>query len=67
MIEKTRVVNVVMEDVFAWDYPDLCDAFIAKAEYLEEDGTRREISEEELTDLNEDFEFVHGHAVDTFC
>ena len=41
-------------DVCHWDYPDYCDAFIEEAEY---DG--KELSEEELDEVNEDSELVH--------
>ena len=41
-------------DVCHWDYPEYCDAFIEEAEY---DG--RELSEEELDEVNEDSALVH--------
>ncbi len=46
--------DVEFGDVHHWDYPDYCDAFIENAEY---DG--KELSEEELDELNEDRDLVY--------
>jgi hypothetical protein len=46
--------DVEFGDVHHWDYPDYCDAFIDNAEY---DG--KELSEEELDELNEDRDLVY--------
>lgn len=46
--------DVEFGDVHHWDYPDYCGAFIYNAEY---DG--KELSEEELDELNEDRDLVY--------
>ena len=46
--------DVEFGDVHHWDYPDYCDVFIDNAEY---DG--KELSEEELDELNEDRDLVY--------
>jgi len=46
--------DVEFGDVHHWDYPDYCDAFIYNAEY---DG--KELSDEELDELNEDRDLVY--------
>lgn len=43
-----KVKNVEFDDVYHWDAPDYCDAFISYAEH--EDG--EPLSEEELDILN---------------
>ena len=45
--------NVVLEGIDHRDYPDYCDAFIDSADY---DG--KEMTDEELDELNEDYDLV---------
>ena len=52
--EFSKISNVVLDGVHQWDYPDYCDAFIDSADY---DG--KEMTEEQLDELNEDYELVH--------
>jgi len=52
MIDTNRISNVKVEDIKMNDYPKFCDAFIAEADYEEEDGTVRELTDEELDELN---------------
>lgn len=49
-----KITNVVLDGIFHWDYPDYCDAFIDSADY---DG--KEMTDEQLDELNEDYELVH--------
>lgn len=51
--------DVAFEGIDHRDYPDYCDAFIASAEY---DG--RELSNEELDELNEDTDLVYELLTD---
>ena len=46
--------NIKVEGIDTKDYPDFCDAFIISADY---DG--KEMTEEQLDELNEDSEFVY--------
>ena len=46
--------NIEVEGIDTKDYPDFCDAFIASADY---DG--KEMTEEQLDELNEDSDFVY--------
>ena len=64
MIDKTKISNVVIEDIDMKDYPDFCDANIASGDVTEGNVTR-ELTEKELDELNEDGEYileeVHKH------
>jgi len=46
--------NIEVDGIDTKDYPDFCDAFIASADY---DG--KEMTEEQLDELNEDRDFVY--------
>jgi len=46
--------NIEVDEINTKDYPDFCDAFIASADY---DG--KEMTEEQLDELNEDSDFVY--------
>jgi len=50
-----------MEDVCRNDYPDFCDAFVAYATFL--DG--RELSEDEMEQLNEHSDIVYEAACES--
>jgi len=51
-------LNGIMEDVYTWDYPDFCDAFLSEATY---DG--RELSEEECMWITETYpEWINESA-----
>lgn len=52
--EHTKITNVVLDGIHHWDYPDYCDAFIDSADY---DG--KPMTDEQLDELNEDYELVH--------
>ena len=52
--EFNKITNVVLDGLHHWDYPDYCDAFIDSADY---DG--REMTDEQLDNLNEDYELIH--------
>ena len=49
-----KITNVVLDGIHHWDYPDYCDAFIDSADY---DGV--EMTDEQLDELNEDYELIH--------
>lgn len=60
MIDLTKVSNLDFEDIDHKDYPDFCDAFVISADYED-----REMTEEELDDLNDNYrEFVHEKLFD---
>ena len=52
--EYTKITNVVLDGIHHWDYPDYCDAFIDSADY---DG--KEMTDDQLDELNEDYELIH--------
>ncbi len=54
-----KIENIVLGDVYQYDYPDFCDAFIESADL---DGI--EMTEEQLNILNEDEDFVNSVIVD---
>lgn len=53
-LDKSKIKVSDFEGIFEWDRPDYADAMISEA-YI--DG--RELTDEELDELNEDAEFVH--------
>jgi len=53
--------NIVMEDVNLSDYPDFSDAHIVSADY-----NGKEMTEEQLDNLNEDGDFVNEQAHNHF-
>ena len=57
-IDTTKVTDIEVEDVMLSDYPDFCDAYIASATY---DG--RDMTEEELEELNDDTDFVYKAVI----
>jgi hypothetical protein len=59
-MDLTKITNVVVEDVDLTDLPDLCDAFIASADI---DGVK--MTDKQLDELNEDYDFVHEHALNS--
>lgn len=58
MIDTNRVDCIEVDGIDTTDYPDFCDAFISYAEY---DGV--EMTEEQLENLNEDYDFVYDSII----
>lgn len=56
-LDYTQIEDVQVEDVFMYDYPDFCDAFISSATYK-----GRDMTDAELDLLNEDRDFVYERA-----
>jgi len=52
--EFNKITNVSLDGLDHRDYPDYCDAFIDSADY---DG--EEMTDEQLDELNEDYELVY--------
>ena len=57
-IDYKKITNVEIEDVFRFDYPDFCDAFITAADY---DG--KPMSEEMIDYLNENDNGFIGETI----
>lgn len=53
-IDTTKVDNVEVDGIDTNDYPDFVDAYIASADY---NGVP--MTEEQLTELNEDYDFLY--------
>ena len=53
-MEYKLIDNIVVDGINFNDYPDFVDAFIVSADY---DG--KEMTDEQLDELNENSEFVH--------
>lgn len=58
MIDIKKVDCIEVDGIDTKDYPDFCDAFISYAEY---DGV--EMTDKQLEDLNEDFDFVYDCVI----
>lgn len=54
MMDYSKISNIRFDGIDYKDHPDYCDAFIESAEY---DG--KEMTEEQLDELNDDHGFVH--------
>lgn len=57
-MDLTKVDNIELDGIDTKDYPDFSDAFISAADY---DG--REMTDEELEELNEEYDFVHEQVL----
>jgi hypothetical protein len=44
-------------DVYGWDFPDFCDAYICEAKFT--DG--KDLTDEDIDTLNEDREFIYNN------
>ena len=55
----TKINNIEFDGIDHNDYPDYCDAFIESADY---DG--KEMTEQELNELNNDRVFVWEKLID---
>ena len=53
-IDTSKVDNVEVDGIDTNDYPDFVDAYIAAADY---NGVP--MTEEQLTELNEDYDFLY--------
>tara|TARA_R100001244_G_scaffold97320_1_gene72914 strand:- start:151 stop:336 length:186 start_codon:yes stop_codon:yes gene_type:complete len=53
-MDYTKIDNVEIDGIDTNDYPDFCDAFIANADY---EG--KEMTDEQLDELNQDSDFVY--------
>jgi hypothetical protein len=53
-IDLSKITNIQFDGIDHSDYPDYCDAYIVSAEY---EG--REMTDEELDELNENRDFVY--------
>ena len=60
-LDLSRVVDVELDGVDFGDYPDFCDAYISRAYYEKDDGTFRELTDDEYDEVNEDYDFVYSH------
>jgi len=57
-MDYLKITNVYVDGIDTNDYPDFCDAFIASAEY---DGV--DMTEEQLDEINEHYDFVYECVV----
>ena len=57
-IDYNKITNVEIEDIFRFDYPDFCDAFITASYY---DG--KPMSEEMIDYLNENDDGFIGETI----
>ena len=58
-LDYTKISNVELDGIDHSDYPDFCDAYIVSADY---DG--REMTDDEIEELNNDSQFVHEKVWD---
>lgn len=58
-LDLTKVTALEFEGIDRKDYPDFCDAYVVKALYMGE-----EMTEEQLEELNEERDFIHGKLLE---
>ena len=58
IMDYLKITNVYVDGIDTNDYPDFCDAFKASAEY---DGV--DMTEEQLDEINEHYDFVYECVV----
>ena len=58
-LDTKLIDNVEVDGIDTADYPDFCDAFIAAADY---DGMP--MTEEQLDEINENYDFVYDCVCD---
>jgi hypothetical protein len=58
-LDYAKISDVEVDGIDTADYPDFCDAFIAYAEY---DG--KEMTDEQLDEINDDYDFVYSCITD---
>lgn len=58
-LDYSLIEDIQLDGIDMRDYPDFCDAFVCAATY---DG--REMTDEELDELNEDSEFVYAKVIE---
>lgn len=54
ILDYDKIDDIELDGIDTNDYPDFCDAFIASATY---DG--REMTEDELAELNENSSYIY--------
>jgi len=62
MLDTNKIDNVHVEGIDMADYPDFCDAFIDSADF---DGI--EMTEEELDELGQDYDFIYQSVINQLC
>ena len=63
MLDYERIDDVEIENINHGDYPDFCDAYVARASYNDpKTGKYRELTEDELESL--DSGWVHEQVED---
>lgn len=57
-LDYSQITDIEMDGIDTKDYPDFCDAYICSATYK-----GREMTEEELDQLNDDRDFVYEQTI----
>ena len=53
-LDYEKIDNIEMDNIYTWDYPDFCDAFIDSADY-----NGKEMTNEQLEEINNNSDFVY--------
>jgi len=54
-LDISKVVDVEFDGIYHSDCPDYCDAYITKASYKNDDGSYRDLTEDECQWLQDEF------------
>lgn len=64
-IDLTKLADIEVDNAKMSDYPDFCDAYISAAK-IEENGIWRDLTENELEELNAKYpEFIYQKVVES--
>jgi hypothetical protein len=67
MLYYPNIINVEFDNIDYHDAPDFCDAYIVSASIIDRTNPTtdiRELTDEELEELNEDREFIYEKLID---
>ena len=57
-MDYSKIDDLEVDGIDPLDYPDFCDACIARATIENDDGTTRDATDQEIEEMNEDRDFV---------
>ena len=60
----SKFIDFEFANVYTWDYPDFCDAYIVDANFEDDNGNIRRATSEELDKLNEDSSLVYELVIE---
>ena len=63
-LDFDKITGIEIDGIDYSDYPDFVDAYISSADYEEEDGSIRPLTDDELEMVNDDSDFRYNAVMD---